>query len=260
MSPRSASSALTLAAAAVLTTGGAHAIDIDFTGQAPGSIAGRTTTATPSGGVSANAPGVDTWGGSPDFLVENTSLGTAGSETSEVPILRGNSSFSPGTFLGLTGVSNEEFWLSTLISVSANSGGFSGVELYRSGTELVGVGNNGFGSRQWQIIGGGGLAVNSGVVATPGETALLVLHYDASQIGAELEIFVNPDLNGLAPAPNATASRTVTGVNTVNIRSSVGAAVDNIYVGNVSPFVVPEPATAALLALGGVTLLGRRRA
>jgi hypothetical protein len=35
-------------------------------------------------------------------------------------------------------------------------------------------------------------------------------------------------------------------------------SVDNIYLGNNSPFV-PEPASLALLGLGGVMMLGRRR-
>ena len=262
MSSRSACAASTLTAAALLSAGAAHALDIDFTGNVPGQLSGQLSTATASGGVDDAGP-LAMWGGSPDTTVVASGLGTAGSETSVAPHAISNTSFSPGTFLGTTGISETEWWMAGLVQTSTFANGFSSVELRNgSGGNEIGFGSSGFaGSNKWGIIGSGSLFVASDVVVGSNETTLLVLHYDATAVGMELELFVNPDLDGFEPAtPNATTSRVVSQRGPLHLRSSIGLRTDNLYVGNVSPFVVPEPATAGLLALGGLALLGRRRA
>ncbi|MBS3733485.1 MAG: PEP-CTERM sorting domain-containing protein [Phycisphaerae bacterium] len=263
-----------LTACVVLCVAGqALAVDVDFSGYAIGDLTGQSAW-TASGGVSAAAGATwsfDDGGNDGTAMVVGGDLGTAGSETSASPYVSvtNGTGGNWGTYarLDVEGVSDDGWWLAGIVRHSTTEG-WAGLQLYRGGTELFGIGHA-WDHSNYGMFGAGG-DVDSDTAIDTETPALLVAHYD----GAGLTMWVNPDLTKTEAenTPNAIDDDAGDQSGIDNIRLRLGNAnyrdinpvmdVDNIYLGNESPFgsaTVPEPTALVLLGLGGVGVLLKRR-
>jgi hypothetical protein len=247
---------------ALSVAGQARAIDIDFDGYTTGDIAGQTGW-TASGGVDAAAGASwETWEfGSGENVVDDN-LGTAGSETSANPIAVVNTPDvwnSNWARLEVDGVSDDAWMLSGIVQYD---GEFSpadegrmvwfGLQLYRGGTEVFGLGKGG-GDTNYAMFGNA--SGDSGVAVVSGEAVHLKAEYD----GSSVKMYVDGVLKATDNAPGD-----LSGVDQLYIRTGSGPlggtvpptgtfSADNISL------VVPEPASLALVGLGGLALLRPRR-
>jgi hypothetical protein len=255
--------------------GSAQGLFIDFDGLNTGvGLAGQTSSAVDGDGVSLADP---TWqDGGGDGTVVDGDLGTAMSETSSSPYYLHGGSFTKGIYLNVSGLDAAGgFWMSTLFQVSAvvpgSSGHFGTVALYEGGSEKLNMGTEtfNFADNQYRLTGGAidssktpDNGISSGV-AVDADTHLLAMQYDPSDTGNELKIWVDPDFSALATAPDASGpafAAELANIDSLALRGggSAVALLDNIYLGNNSPFI-PEPASLALVGLGGLCLLARRK-
>ncbi|NBC10179.1 MAG: PEP-CTERM sorting domain-containing protein [Planctomycetes bacterium] len=248
---------------ALSVAGQARAIDIDFDGYTTGDIAGQTGS-TASGGVDAAAGASwETWQFGPGENVVDDNLGTAGSETSANPIAVVNTPDlwnSNWARLEVDGVSDDAWTLSGIVQYD---GEFStaapgrmvwfGLQLYRGDTEVFGLGKGG-GDANYTMFGDA--SADSGVPVVSGEAVHLKAEYD----GSSVKMYVDGVLEATDNAPGD-----LSGLDHLYIRTGSGALSDTgvpptgtFSADNIS-LVVPEPASLALLGLGGVVMLGRRR-
>lgn len=162
-------------------------------------------------------------------------------------------------------------------------------------TFTLSVNASGGGTAQASMLGNAGvLAVDTGILAQPGDASLEVQYLDyadvditnggANSLFAVGVIFIDGEFtfglalsdDGLSPSPFATVTVDSTGTAAIPLNDPAFAGVDltsidriwftasnatraaDVAIDNVG-FVVPEPTSLALLGLGGLALVRRRR-
>ena len=176
-----------------------------------------------------------------------------------------------GIFRGLSNIpttTGSTLYVSFLMQLNQNTG-YAGLSFISGGGETLFLGRPG-GAAAGTTLGIdplGGTAVRA-AGADPLVLSLLVFRIDFLGGSENINLYVNPTL-GTEPA---TASATTTKTNQLNvdsfrIQSADPGTLDELRFGttyaDVTPFAVPEPASAALVLLGGagmVAVIRRRRA
>jgi hypothetical protein len=196
---------------------------------------------------------------------------SAGAATSSAPVMNTVAWYwrdvVPGIGDGTT------FYLSFLLRPEIAISDYGGLSIYGSAGNIF-VGESGTAAGDSHAYGlegnvAGAIIASSSVIASPGETALLVLKATLG-VGPDLfELFVNP-LPGSSEADNVVAASfgTALGLDLgslsfIAINNEGNWTTDEIRIGasfeSVTPRAVPAPATAALLLLGGILMLARGR-
>jgi hypothetical protein len=264
--------ALALLAGAALSGGPASAMPTydgfgDYT-------TGATLPSQPGGGYGWNGA----WGGG-GLPVTVAAPGLAfpgldtspGAATSSAPVVNTVAWYwrdvQPGIGDGTT------FYLSFLLRPEIAISDYGGLSIWGSAGSIF-IGESGAaagGSHAYGLEANvtSAIIASSSVMASPGETALLVLKATLG-VGPDLfELFVNP-LPGTSEADNLVAASfdTAMGVDLGNltfiaINNEGNWTTDEIRIGasfaSVTPMTVPTPAPAALLLLGQILLLARGR-
>ena len=208
---------------------------------------------------------------SDDFSAEGSGTGFAAASNWGTGNVSGGE-YSTGTenfrnFAVTTPSSNTEYWASIEFSLAANSWG--GLSFFNGGSEVLLLGRD-TGHAFWGIDGRFVADTYSTVAFVADETVHLLarLEFDVNGGGTpdQVSLWVNPsDTTSLATlgTPSATVADNNLGPYT-RLRLGTGSSsltADNLYIGttlaDVTP--VPEPSSAALLGLGGLALILRRR-
>jgi hypothetical protein len=235
---------------------------------------GASLPSQPGGGYGWNGA----WGGGGlDVTVTAPGLAfpglatSAGAATSSAPVVNTVAWYwrdvAPGIGDGTT------FYLSFLLRPEIAISDYGGLSVWGSAGNIF-VGESGAAAGGSHAYGleanvAGAIVASSKVLASPGETALLVLKATLG-VGPDLfELFVNP-LPGSSEADNLVAASFGTGMGLdlgsltfIAINNEGNWTTDEIRIGasfeSVTPRAVPAPATAALLLLGGILMLARGR-
>jgi hypothetical protein len=246
----------------------AQAASEDFTGYTPGDLGSQ------GGWDTSGIQGSDTI-----TVVDSALTGPAGSESSVAPHLNLSGSGNFGTdaellVSGLGDANNTGAWLGAIYN--AVPGGYAEVVLASGamggfgGNEVMGIGIPWQGTAIEGRYGAGGLDSGLTIAAvTDGNVTSTAVHvliqYDPDATGEELKMWIDPDLTQPAGTPTATASSAglpeAGAIDRVVVRlggPTSQMVVDNLYYGTDSPFI-PEPASLALVGLGGLALLARRK-
>ncbi len=221
-----------------------------------------------SGSIAWTSAWGDTgFGNSPD--IASGSLGTVNTVTSSDPYASKTLGYLEAT-RSFTPQSNTVVYVSSLVQIGsfASADNFGGIGLFEGGTEKFLVGQR-YQATQWgattsNLTDGGGQDSATSIVSDT--TALLTVKID--QVNNQLTMWVNPDFaqteGANTPAFIQTWSDGNDDIDQIRLRGgnfNAGSAVwrfDNIEVSGSTPFV-PEPASLAMLGLGGLAMLRRRK-
>ena len=158
-------------------------------------------------------------------------------------------------------VNSGTIWVSFLGQVAEPStSGFAGVELYSGATERFLFGEDWVGVT-WGVNKGGQLAES----LVPSSTqAFCVVQLNITTNGGAGTLYVNPTLGAAAPTGGTTKNFNYAGDGTfdrVAVRGGLVSSYDEIRLGTTWADVslIPEPASLGMAAIGGLTLLLRRR-
>lgn len=148
-----------------------------------------------------------------------------------------------------------EYWASFLINANpGNDQVWLGLDTAPSSTPLVWFGRR---LDTYFIEQGTGPAITGGVASPVGVTDLLVARFQQVGVGTNVDLWVNTN-DFTSPPLISTVVPTVP-YTWVNMQVQSGLFADEIRIGPTAfDVAVPEPATFALLALGGMVLLRRR--
>lgn len=191
------------------------------------------------------------------------SLVTAGNKANVVGTSSNKAAFRDldGT---LTPTAANPIWVSLILESNTSNARFFAFGFMSGGTPVCSIGTDGTSNQNWRIFAGstgGGAEVVSGTDAE--DQAFLVAKFTDTTA----DLFVDPNLN--AEPTTADASVTFTSINDFDgVRLFAGGAsapadadFDEIRIGEFYvdvAAIIPEPATFALIALGGLALLTRR--
>ena len=186
----------------------------------------------------------------------------------EVAVLDSNGTLFRSISTGIN-TATMDFWLAIDLTAGLDTGGtpttaWAAISLYDAGNEDFAVGSD-TASEDWEFDTDGITDVTSTVDIFTGNPAQVILHITSTSI----DMWVDPaDTSNIAALGAADASTVVAAITPngtwdslrLGKHNNATLSVDNIVAATTFAEVVPEPGSLALLGLGGLALLRRRRA
>jgi len=285
------------AIAVLIMVGSSHAGVIVYEGLQYG--AGENLKGQPNGAPEVDATGLaGTWAGdsSEEWTIQSTSLSFGALPTAGGHVTNGsgpdayrNSDLNTRVLTAgaQTSVASAgEIWFGILMKPEVDPASWGAAEdgfaftnqpltktkvRTNSGGGLAGFGISSEGFADFQPYAWDGTSITTGTLVNPaldtttGETYLLVGHisFDTGTGGADVYKLYNNELNGILTQIGDTLEVNITqaDLDTVNLTRQRSVAYDELRIGTSfeDVGVVPEPATLAMLGLGGLMMARRRR-